>query len=334
MSNSQREVLPTLNLPDLKLASYPEQPLLSGNVMMFPNQTSSAGSYSGIFIGSSPSYQNHVEVPSAGGRNEDVYSQPTGDASIQSVGLQLRNAAGATAGNFVAGNPQIVLRTQPGFLDAEQSLLPQQLSLSLSTQIPSTVPMASFQYQYLNPGLSSLFGTHGSSSVERTISCEGDESSQAKEFGNDEYLPSSFPGTDHSAVKTEALCNPQCSEIPKVTGADRCLYESLGPANTVMNSKFLRAVQQLLDEVVNVRKDLKRLEFDKHHKFHGIGLNGSKENDERSNNRPLLSSSDPNELATNSSCELSSAERQDLEHKKAKLLSMLGEVSPSPVLIM
>lgn len=323
--------MPTLNLPDLKLASYPEQPLLPGNVMMYPNQTSSAGSYSGIFIGSSPSYHNHVEVPSAGVRNEVVYIPPTGDVSMQSVGLQLKNATGAPTGNFVTGNPQIVPRTQLGILDAEQNLLPQRLSLSLSTQIPSTVPLASFQYQYVNPGLSSLFGSHVSSSAERTISCEGDESSQAKEFRNDEYLPSSFPGTDQSAVKTEALCNPRYSEIPKVTGADQCLYESFGPANTVLNSKFLKSVQQLLDEVVNVRKTLKQQEFDKHHKFHGIGLNGSKENDERSNNRTILSSpignsSDPNGLVTNSSCKLSPTERQDLEHKKAKLLSMLDEV--------
>lgn len=339
MSNNQREVLPTLNPPDLKLASYPEQPLLPGNLMMYPNQTSSSGSYSGIFIGSSSSYQNHSEPPSAGGRSGMVYMPPAGDISLQSGSLQIKNAAGAPTGNFVAGNPQILSRTQLGILDAEQNLLPQQLSLSLSTQIPSTAPLASLQYQYLNPGLSSLFGTHVSSSVERTISCEDDESSQAKEFRNDESLPCSFLGTDHNAVKEEALCNPQCLEFPKVIGVDQYLYESLGPANTVLNSKFLKSVQQLLDEVVNVRKCLTQQEFDKRHELHGIGLDGSKENDERSKDHSILSSSignssDPNELVNNSSCELSPTERQGLEHKKAKLLSMLDEVSPCPALMM
>ena len=39
--------------------------------------------------------------------------------------------------------------------------------------------LATFQYQYLNPGLSSCLGTHVSPSVEKIISCEDDASKTA-----------------------------------------------------------------------------------------------------------------------------------------------------------
>ena len=58
----------------------------------------------------------------------------------------------------------------------------QRSSLSLRTRIPSIVPLATFQYHYLNPGLSSSLGTHVSPSVEKIISCEDDASKIA--FGS------------------------------------------------------------------------------------------------------------------------------------------------------
>ncbi|CAI0437899.1 unnamed protein product [Linum tenue] len=73
-------------------------------------------------------------------------------------------------------------------------------------------------------------------------------------------------------------------------------------ARTIPNSKYLKAAQQLLDEVVNVRKALRHADKE--------GDSGSK-NDESLNN---------------SASELSHSERQELQNKLTKLLSMLDEV--------
>ncbi|KAK7825130.1 bel1-like homeodomain protein 7 [Quercus suber] len=112
---------------------------------------------------------------------------------------------------------------------------------------------------------------------------------------------------------------------PKEMLLDQYLCEPSAFATTILNSRYLKASQQLLDEVVNVRKALKQRGLNKH-QIQGIGLDVSKEADGRSNTQSVQMSSDPGESTTNSSCELSPAERQDLQNKKTTLLSMLDEV--------
>ncbi|CAH8363981.1 unnamed protein product [Eruca vesicaria subsp. sativa] len=77
-------------------------------------------------------------------------------------------------------------------------------------------------------------------------------------------------------------------------------YETTGFVSSVLRSPYLKPTQQLLDEVVSVRKDNNKKNNDKGQDF----TNGSSDNSE----------------------DLSSSERQELESKKNKLLTMVNEV--------
>ncbi|CAI0437897.1 unnamed protein product [Linum tenue] len=89
------------------------------------------------------------------------------------------------------------------------------------------------------------------------------------------------------------------------------MYGMTSIARTIPNSKYLKAAQQLLDEVVNVRKALRHADKDKSQKTNENEMNNSsKEGDSGSKN----------------ASELSHSERQELQNKLTKLLSMLDEV--------
>lgn len=323
--SNQRDVLLTPYVGDQKFASYSEPPFHPGNIMMYLNQASSAGSYSDILSGSSLSRHNHDE--SVGGRNEMMFIPPTGDTvSMQSIDGQLNAVTSDSLRNSVTGDSQVVPRTQLGILDGEQNFQCQGLSLSLGTRIPYAASLSSSASEYPNPGLSSFLSNRLPIPGKGAISCEGDESNQHKELRSAECLPSGFSGGNHNTTKTEAFCNPHSSVSAKDMLSDRYLYESSGFSNNILNSMYLKTAQQLLDEVVNVRKALKRPALNKQHDFQGIVLDGSKESNGRSNTQSMRMSSDPGVSTTNSSCELSPAEQQDLQDKKTKLLSILNEV--------
>ncbi|KAF5462072.1 hypothetical protein F2P56_018112 [Juglans regia] len=247
--SNQRDVLQTPYPGDTKFASYSEPPFHPGNIMMYLNQASSA-SYSDILSGGSLSPLNRDE--SVGGRNEMTLVPPSGDrASMQPIDGQLNSLPGDPLIESATGDSQMIPRTQLGVSAGEQNIQCQGLlSLSLGTQMPSAIPVASFGNQYPNPGF----------------------------------------------------------------------------ANTMLNSKYLKPAQQLLDEVVNVKKALKQHGLNRHQSILGIGLDGSKEKDGRSSSWSAKISSDPGESTPNSFCELSPAEQQDLQNRKTKLLSMLDEV--------
>ncbi|KAF2310011.1 hypothetical protein GH714_006170 [Hevea brasiliensis] len=103
------------------------------------------------------------------------------------------------------------------------------------------------------------------------------------------------------------------------------MYETCGYANAFSNSKYLKAAQQLLDEVVNVRKALKQLQSNK-------CFDDTKENDRQPSNQSIPPtsngiSSGTNESIANSFSDLFSTERQNLQNNKIKLLSILDEVA-------
>ncbi|CBI38029.3 unnamed protein product, partial [Vitis vinifera] len=100
------------------------------------------------------------------------------------------------------------------------------------------------------------------------------------------------------------------SPTSSVSGeVDPSSYGMSSIARTIPHSKYLKAAQQLLDEVVNVRKALKQPDSEKNQNIH-----------------ELWKASNPQEPVSNSSSELSPAERQDLQNKLTKLLAMLDEV--------
>ncbi|OVA08723.1 Homeobox domain [Macleaya cordata] len=348
-SSNQRDVTPNLYLRDPAPNSYPEAQGLAGNMMMYMNYSSSTGSYSDPLAGNSQSQQNCVDLPSVGAselgssqqgilsnfvgsqtgdqsyslwrdsRNEMLFMQPTGGpTNIQSI----NGATDDLVRSSVTEDTQMGLGTQLGILHGGQNLQGQGLSLSLSTHIPSAIPVPSFQYRQPNPGLTSFLNSHpsisGSGGGGSGSGSRDDESPQNKQLRNAEYLQPGFTGIHHDVIKGEALNNLLSAVGPKQMHSDPSPYGVPGIASTIANSKYLKVAQQLLDEVVNVHKALKQHE--------GV-LKGSKETDEQLKDGAAVGMpSDPQEVTTTSAGELSPAERQDLQNKMTKLLSMLDEV--------
>ncbi|KAF3447297.1 hypothetical protein FNV43_RR12480 [Rhamnella rubrinervis] len=252
-------------------------------------------------------FASYPKPPFDPARNEMLFIPPFGDPVSGSVN----------------GDPLAVPRTQlSGALDSENNIQYQGLSLSLATQIPSAVSLPMFQNQGPNPNLSSVLNTCLPISVNDAISSKGNGSNQSGELRNVEYLTFGSFGGSHNTVKAEAFYNPLCSVSSREMHIEQYAFEPSGVSHNILNTKYLKASQQLLDEVVNLRKALKQPGLNKQ----GIGSDGSKENDGKPNYQALQVSSDPSESSTNSSSELSPAERQDLENKRTKLFSMLDEV--------
>ncbi|KAK7321780.1 hypothetical protein VNO77_32712 [Canavalia gladiata] len=287
---------------------------------MYPNQAFSSGSYAEMLSGNPLLPHNYSE--SVGGQNELKFITSMGDTvTMQPIDEHSNGAATGdpTCNSFAnAGDSHVIPRTQLGLVDSDQNVRCQGLSLSLGTVMPSIASVPSFQYQYPGTGFSSLMTAHVAN-LKGTASLKDDEASLQRELRNAECMVSLSSGGFH---KREGLYNPHPS---------MCLGEghpdgSAGFSNSVLNSQYLKAAQELLDEIVNVQKALKQTGLEKQQSFRDIGLDGSKDSDGKSTSQSVQISSGPNGSATNSSCELSPAERQNLLDKKTKLLNMLDEV--------
>ncbi|KAF4358287.1 hypothetical protein F8388_014557 [Cannabis sativa] len=202
----------------------------------------------------------------------------------------------------------------------------QGLSLSLGKQIhESPVSLTSFlhdnQYHYSsNPSLSS--DHMGTCLTSNNMGMGLGTNQQNVESFN--IMASGFLGiNNNNSIKTECFGNQIMHQSERYH--DQYDQPSYGfnnnNNNNGLNFKYLKAVQELLDEVVNVRKALNKNQ--NNHKFQGIGSDhGLKESDLKSNTQ----SADPSESTANSSCELSQTEQQDLQSKKSKLMSMLDDI--------
>ncbi|KAJ6684840.1 BEL1-LIKE HOMEODOMAIN PROTEIN 10 [Salix purpurea] len=325
-SSSQNSNLQTLFTGDQKGASYSELPSDLSSMKSYTSHTPAAGSYSEILYGGSLSSQNGAELSSCGARDEIAFIPPTSDTmNLQSAGGQLNTAAGNLVGDSVSGNSQAVPPwMQLGIPDCEQNFHSQGLPLRLGMQEQSAVSMPSLQYdQYPNRNFPSSLCSNLLVPEKWTLTCEGDESNQRNELREFEGL-SGFAGSNHNPIKTESPHNPQyivgLGDMP----ADMNMYGLAGYANTLLNSRYLKSVQHLLDEMINVKKALKQPQSNK-------CSGDNKENDRRPSPCSMLPSSnekpsDPTESTAESTPGLSPVERQDLQNKKTKLLSMLEEV--------
>ncbi|CAK8569040.1 unnamed protein product [Lathyrus sativus] len=188
-------------------------------------------------------------------------------------------------------------------LDCEQNIQCQGLSLSLGTLLPSTSSIPPFQYPYHDTGFVSLM--NNSCLPKGTIISNDDEcmASISSEAGF------------HDITKQKSFHDYHPSE--------QCLQGSSGFFNIFLNSQYLKAAQELLDELINVRK---QRGMEKQEKTRDIGLNNSKDTDGKSTSQSMQISSGPNDSNSNPSSQLSSAERQNWLDKKTKLLSILDEV--------
>lgn len=197
-------------------------------------------------------------------------------------------------------NEMLFMHTNSGSMDGDNELVRssvilngQTLSLQqsnfanvqgqgLSLSLGTQIPMSSFKYQTSNSDISML-SSHQSS-------------------GNGE------PCRDDNSRN-------------KLLHANASPYGLTNLTSNISNSKYLKAAQNLLDEVVNVQKALKQ-KTSKSQSFNTS--TGCKDNDGASKSDGCPSN--PQESTVNSSSELSPSERQDLQNKVTKLLAMLDEV--------
>lgn len=296
--SNQREVLPMSFLPDQKFASYQSTGLSDSPVHL--NQHSASVSYSEL-----PA-QNYGEVQTMRGKDEMLFIPPTSESGgMQPIG-RVVNAAPNFLENSVMMDPHSFPIKQLLVPNGEQSLQNQGLSLSLGTQVPPSLHMYSYQDDYTNSSLSSLVGTH----VLHT-----EQGSENKESKVSEYLSFDLAGG------TRAANNPQSSMTVRDLNSGARSHVGSGAAAAIYNSKYLKAAQDLLDEVVNVQEALKQ--SDKLRNFNLLGQDRSEEADLKSSCSATGISGDQNNSTKG---ELSPAERHDLESKMTKLFSMLDEV--------
>ncbi|CAN6440978.1 unnamed protein product [Victoria cruziana] len=261
------------------------------------------------------------------GRNE-MFMQPRVTLTNMQ-GVREHINGGNLARDSLNLNPELGMGTQLNILQGGQNLQMQQadvaagqgqgLSLSLGTHMPSAIAASSFQCRHESPVVAFL----GSQDLENEA-CKGDGFS-CKQPDGDKFPPA-FSETDHIA-KGDSINNCQSPLLVKQMHVSGSQYGLTNLASTITNSKYLKAAQQLLDEVVNVQNAL-RSETIKDQSFRtSTGMTSSKEMD-----TGIKASGNPSctglvqESTQSVSGELSSAERQEIQEKLTQLLSMQDEV--------
>ncbi|PSS29460.1 BEL1-like homeodomain protein 6 [Actinidia chinensis var. chinensis] len=298
-SDNQRHAAPMVYLSESLPSSYSETPVFPGNMMLYMNYLSSSGSCTDTLAGNSqPNSCNNIPPPVS----DSVSIRPQQEILSSLGGSRIGEHDFHQWGN---GRSEMTFMPPMGsatsLLQEVQNLQGQGLSLSLSTQVPTSMQLPSIEYQNPNSGgFSSFMSPNLSISGEghgRSVSIRDNESSENKFPKNAEYMP---PGFYSDPMKT-----------------DMSSYGMSTIARTIPNSKYLKAAQELLDEVVSVRKALKQQDSKKDQLQSPNEVDGGSKNGAPSNLQ---------ETVSNSPRELSAAERQDLQDKLTKLLSMLDEV--------
>ncbi|KAL3514684.1 hypothetical protein ACH5RR_027401 [Cinchona calisaya] len=300
---SQEDVLQTQYL--LNSSDLPEN-------MMYQNPPSTASSHSQLISGTSLQAHDFVEAQSVVSRQEMLFIAPHGNTVImQPINEQLHFAPNFSDSNAVVVDTQVFSKKLFHLQNADQTLQHQGLSLSLGNQVQSSVDAPSYQSPYTNSGFSSLLSSH--------VEHSADHFSESSELKTAEYLSFDLSGRININSRVGEVYDPQSSLRPKAMNSDPKLHEETVVSGVIYNSKFLKAAQELLDEVVNVRQALKH--SDKRHDFHSSGYGVSEEVKLKSECQSGIPS-----RAGMSPDELSPAERNDLQNKMKKLLSMLDEV--------
>ncbi|CAL0332655.1 unnamed protein product [Lupinus luteus] len=290
---------------------------------MYSNQDFSSGSYVEMLSGTHLLPHNYNE--SVGGKNGFNFITSISDTMTMHPidGHSNAETSDLACNSFVGtGDSHVVPRTQ---FDRDQNVRCHGLSLSLGTlMIPSIASVPHFQHQYPDNGFSSLM-TSSTPNIKDNASLNGNEVS-FKELRNAECMESVSSGGFHKSIRMEGLYSPHLPICLNEGQSDPFLNGSSSFSNIILNSQYVKAAQELLDEIVNVRKALKQTGLEKQPSFRDIGLDGSKDYDGKSNSQSMQVSSGPSGSIANTSSELSPAERQNLLDKKTKLLSMLDEV--------
>ncbi|KAG5624947.1 hypothetical protein H5410_010165 [Solanum commersonii] len=264
--------------------SYSEASNAPENMMVFMNYSSS-GAYSDMLTGTSQQQHSCIDIPSIGATSSNTSQQEIlSNLGGSQMGIQDFSSWRDSRNEMLADN----------VFQVAQNVQGQGLSLSLGSNIPSGIGISHVQSQNPNQGggFNMSFG-------------DGDNS-QPKEQRNADYFPPDNPGRDLDAMK--GYNSP---------------YGTSSIARTIPSSKYLKAAQYLLDEVVSVRKAIKEQNSKKEL------TKDSRESDVDSKNissdTPVNGGSNSHESKNNQS-ELSPTEKQEVQNKLTKLLSMLDEI--------
>ncbi|KAK1402691.1 BEL1-like homeodomain protein 6 [Heracleum sosnowskyi] len=302
-SSNERDSGPIHYLREPLLNSYSETPVLPGNVMMYMNYPSSSGSYSDTLAGNSQHQNARIDHPSV----EALQSSISRQEFISNLGVS--RASGHDLSVWRDGrNEMLLMQTMGGVnntLNRGQDLQGQGLSLSLSPQLPSGLQISSLHGSNPDHGFSSFLSPHTSlgDDFDRNGTLRDDETSQNRQSRNAEYILPDVLGSSSALLKADV--------------------SSFGMQNILRNvpkSKYLKAAQQLLDEVVNVRKALKQHDRKKDLVEDCVDV------DRASNDVTSVSPAAGQDSNINGPSELTAAEKHELQNKMAKLLSMLDEV--------
>lgn len=162
---------------------------------------------------------------------------------------------------------------------------------------------------------------------------------QAPPAGYNLWAPATSGAADMSppqaqtpgAAGVSAVLSLSSREAPPVTvaavgGADEGKYHLVGASATsqgqmVMSSKYLKAAQELLDEVVSVSKGVEEA------KAATKSLSAVKKKEDSEGVSGGGTEDGGGAKSGSAAPELSTAERQELQMKKSKLINMLDEVS-------
>lgn len=299
-SSNEKDYVPVNYSRELTPGSYSGAAVLPGT-MMYMSYSSSSGPYPDTLVGNSQQENTDIGMPPVGVSDSTVLHHEF-----------LSNLGGSRIGdhNFTAWRdgrnemmPMQPVEGDTSDLHGGQNVQGQGLSLSLSPQIPSEMQISSLQYRNHNP-VASSFLTPNTSASEENITFRDDETSQSKQSRNTEYMQPDFQGSGSDIMK-----------------GDVSPYVMSNIARNIPNSKYLKAAQQLLDEVVNMRRSLKQRDSKKDSErvpkeVDGVAKNGAS----------VPSASSNAQDSTSNPIELSSSEKQELQNKMTKLLSMLDEI--------
>lgn len=304
----QQDVLQTQYLLNPKLNSYQSSDLPE---IIYPNPPSTASSRSELISGASLQAHNFVGAQSVESREEMLFIAPHGNpVMMQPINEHLNFAPNFSDSNAVVVD-QIFTKKLLHLQNADQNLQHQGLSLSLGSQVASSVEMPSYQNPYSNSGLSSLLSSH--------VEHPADHFSESSELKTAEYLSFDLAGRVNNSSKVGVVYEPQSSFSSRAINSDPKLHEETVVSGAIYNSKYLKAAKELLDEVANVHQALNRSEKCNEFQSSGLGVT------EETKLKAELQSGIPSKTGI-SSDELSPAERNDLQNKLTKLFSILDEV--------
>ncbi|XP_010907730.1 BEL1-like homeodomain protein 7 [Elaeis guineensis] len=299
-STNQRDVMPTFYARDTVPSSTSN--------MIYPNYSSVP--YSDKLAGNNRSQQNSIDPPvpssmishdsSTGGagfashlgeRSYNALSDGRNEVLfMQAVGRSL-SRLGDVVCSSVADDPHMSVHTLLGILNGHdvslhQSNVSAAQCQGLSLSLSTEIPVPSFQFQ---PGNSDI----------SILSTDQSNSGDGRAFRDD-------------------------NSRNKLIHSNASPYGLSSITSTISGSRYLKVAQQLLDEVVSVRKALKQKSGKSQSLDSSAGTAECKDSDGISKcDGASLNSQESN---VQSPTELAPSERQDLQNKMTKLLAMSDEI--------